>query len=260
MVYKLASHLAEPYTAVLVALAVALGCVWRRQHPRSRALRTAIALFVLLWVLSLPIAGSLALASLEWSYPTTTEVPATTDTIVVLSGDIILGDEMGQRAWLGSASLQRCLYGVELYRRAGRCRMLLSGGNLYPKLPCPTLAEAMREFILRQVGVHAEDLALEDRSRTTHENALFSKPLLADDAADRHGRVFLVTAAVHMRRAVASFRSQGIEVVPAPCDQQVPFWKVTLYSFIPSSRGLSMVAQAAHEWLGLFWYWLQGRL
>ena len=72
--------------------------------------------------------------------------------------------------------------------------------------------------------------------------------------------VLLVTSAVHMPRAAACFRQQGVNVVPAPCDHLAGPVQLSATSFWPNATAGVKFQTAAREWLGLTWYRLKGRL
>lgn len=251
--YRLVVRLLEPYTFLIVLLALSQILVWRRQRPRGRALIASTVVLGLVWTVSMPMTAHLALGSLEWSYPPGTEAPAPGDTIVVLGGDLIV--DADQEARLGGSTFQRCHHAQRLYQRAGGCRIIVSGGKPDWAQPGPTLAEAMRDFFLRS-GVRTDDLILEDKSATTFENACRSRDLL--ETMD-HNRVWLVTDAVHMNRAERCFRLQGVDVTSAPCDHQTLQFELRVTTFLPAASAIAGVNQAAHEWLGLLWYRLRGR-
>jgi uncharacterized SAM-binding protein YcdF (DUF218 family) len=61
-------------------------------------------------------------------------------------------------------------------------------------------------------------ILLEIESRTTYENAVFSKRLLEANGLEE---IRLVPSALHMPRALATFRSLGITAIPAPTDFEV---------------------------------------
>jgi uncharacterized SAM-binding protein YcdF (DUF218 family) len=182
--------------------------------------------------------------------------PAPGDTIVVLSAGLHVDDEEGQRVRLDEASMQRCLTGRRLYRDAGRCAVLLTGGKVDWDTPGPTFAAAMRDFML-QLGVRADDIVMEEKASTTYENALFSAPLLNRTGK---GRIWLVTNASHMNRAERCFRKAGIDVVPVPCDYSERGFEFESTTLLPSSHTAAHVSRAAHEWLGRAWYRLRGRI
>ena len=62
---------------------------------------------------------------------------------------------------------------------------------------------------------------VENKSANTHENAKYTKMMLAEAGVRR---VYLVTHAAHMSRAVWSFENQGIITVtsPQPADPSIP--------------------------------------
>ena len=111
----------------------------------------------------------------------------------------------------------------------------------------------MRDFVV-ELGVQPSDVVLEEKSTTTLENASFSIHLL-DNRQD--SRVFLVTDAAHMPRAVYCFQSHGITVIPAPCNFRSRQLEWSCKCFLPSLEGMEDVNYAAHEWLGLAWYRLR---
>jgi uncharacterized SAM-binding protein YcdF (DUF218 family) len=254
--YHVVAQLLEPYTLLVISSLAACVVVWRTPKWRDRTGLVATLCLSFLLVLSTPAVKHLALGSLEWWYTSAVVTPSAGDTIVVLGGSHVLEDDAGERIRLGDTTLARCTYALQLYRRAGRCQIVLSGGKVDRSEPGPALADVMRDYLL-DCGVAAEDLAIENNSSTTYENALFTSELLSQQPGQR---VFLVTSASHMWRGQRCFRRQGLEVIPAPCEFHAQHLKRSITSVMPSSGGMQGVNDAAHEWLGLAWYWLRGRI
>ncbi|PWG74936.1 hypothetical protein DF186_15320, partial [Enterococcus hirae] len=75
----------------------------------------------------------------------------------------------------------------------------------------PSEAMLGAEVLQRDFGVATR--WLEERSRTTWENALFSAEMLRAAGVER---VVLVTSAAHMPRSRWCFEQNGIEVIAAP--------------------------------------------
>jgi uncharacterized SAM-binding protein YcdF (DUF218 family) len=251
--YHLFTQILQPYTLLVLGLVGAAGWYWWRKNSRRRALILAGILVGLLFGLSTPIAGFLALRSLERNYLSAAVLPRPNDTLVVLSGSLLHDDEAGTQVRVGPDTIYRCYHAVKLYKQAGRCRILLSGGKVDFSEPGPTLAKAMHDFVV-EFGVQSDDVLLEEQSSTTWENAKFSKPLL-DGKPDT--RIILVTDAAHMPRAVCCFESQGLTVIPAPCNFRARRLEFSSQIFLPSPDGMDDVNYAAHEWLGLVWYRLR---
>jgi len=92
-------------------------------------------------------------------------------------------------------------------------------------------------------GVDPSRIELETRSRNTYEDARFCADLAKPTLQQRW---LLVTSAVHMSRALASFRAAGFDVEPWPVyDDGLP--------------EMVRFTQAIHEWLGLLVYRALGR-
>lgn len=255
MYYYLA-WLCRPYTLLLLLMAVSLIGLWRRHRDARRRLPWLIVPFAALTGLSTPAVAFLALGTLEWAFPPTSAVPDVDDTIVVLAGSVHPASTPQQRAELGESTIQRCQYAAALYHHGGSCKIVVSGGKVRAETPGPPCAEAMGDY-LAQLGVRRSHLVVEDQSRSTHESAVACREILDSQS---HGRVFLVTEATHMARSRACFRAQGMEVIPAGCHYRAAEFRFKLSKFLPSSSALKNVETAAHEWIGLAWYWLYGRI
>lgn len=145
-------------------------------------------------------------------------------------------------------TLERLRYAAFLARKT-KLPVLTSGGARYAE-ETPEAA-LMARSLAEDFGVAAK--WTETRSRTTAENALNSGELLEKEGIKR---VFLVTSAVHMRRAVLAFSAQtGLEVVPAPTGfSSRGSEAATVLDYLPSGRGIYNSYLAMHERLGYHWY------
>jgi uncharacterized SAM-binding protein YcdF (DUF218 family) len=253
--YHLIVDLLRPPVLVYLVVGVALALLWRKRPQTRRRLVVVTAAFVLLTLLCLPVTGYLALRTLEGPYPPLERRPDDAGAIVVLSGSMQLLDGQGVRVELGTDTLYRCLRAAELYREAP-CPVVVSGGKVHDSDPGPTLAEAMHKFLVRQ-GVAAKHLIVEDRSHNTHENAVECSRLLAERGISR---VVLVTDATHLIRAEGCFRQQGLDVVPCGCRYRTGRWRGAVADFVPSPSAAAGFETAWHEWLGIAWYRLRGRM
>src|SRR5262249_13707033 len=98
--------------------------------------------------------------------------------------------------------------------------------------------------LLMQLGVASDRIFIEDQSRTTAENAKFSKMLAAPKASEKWA---LVTSAYHMPRAVGAFRAVGFLVEAYPVD------------FLKPKEGHEYSKIAFREYIALIAYWLSGK-
>jgi uncharacterized SAM-binding protein YcdF (DUF218 family) len=101
--------------------------------------------------------------------------------------------------------------------------------------------------LLTRLGVEAERIIIEDRSRNTAENAKLSKIIAAPKPSEKW---LLVTTAFHMPRAMGAFRAVGFPVQADPVD------------FLSSRADVGDRRQAVlalREYVALSAYWLSGR-
>ena len=248
--------LLEPFPLLLLLMGLAIASLWGKRRKSRRRLLLLTVLFLLLVTFSIPAVSYLALGSLEWQYPPLKQRPDSTKAIVVLSAAIYPPDDVRPRTVLSESTLYRCLHAVELYRQGKPCPVVLSGGKVDPAREGPTLAAAMRDFMLQQ-GIAEEDLLLEDRSRTTYENAVESAKLLEERAI---GEIVLVTDAASLYRARRCFLRQGLKVTAAGCHYRATKLEGFFSDFWPHPGAAEKTQQACHEWIGIVWYWLHGRI
>jgi len=168
------------------------------------------------------------------------------DVIVILAGGRNRNAKEYGGDTVGKYTLLRCRYGAFLQRKTG-LPILVSGGLVLDK-EGKSLARVMAE-LLRE-DFQAGEIWLEDKSRTTGENALFSERFLAQKKIDS---VYLVTQAWHMPRSVVAFEKAGLKVVPAPTafEGGKPF---KFMDVLPSADAINISRFALHEMVGAFWY------
>jgi uncharacterized SAM-binding protein YcdF (DUF218 family) len=238
--------LLPPGTFVLLGLAVLL--VWRRN--RKSAVGLLIGTLVLLYVTSMPLGASLLMGLLE-RYPSLTAGDldrSDVGAIVVLSAGRYADAPEYHGDTVKSDTLVRLRYGAHLHRLTG-LPVVVTGGHL-------GRAESLAELMARSLSddFTIADVWMEDRSRTTWENAEFSTELLEKKDIDT---AFLVTHAFHMPRSVSAFRYAGLEVVPAPTGFLSDELARGSLAWLPSARALHASRLALHELVGMAWYRLK---
>ncbi|MCY3781820.1 MAG: YdcF family protein [Chloroflexi bacterium] len=155
------------------------------------------------------------------------------DVIIVLGAGLLRD---GRPGW---ALTRRSLHGADLWRQGIAPYVLCAGGKAesYPR----SEAAACREVLLSS-GLPAGVIILEEKSRSTEENAIFSKRLMIDEGfAD----AVLVSDSYHMLRASWLFQLQGIETTSSP---------------VPASRirsPLSYPASLLREFFAFHWQFLK---
>jgi len=100
---------------------------------------------------------------------------------------------------------------------------------------------------------------VDSNSLNTYENALETKQLL-----EKHGlnKVLLVTSSLHMPRALATFRSAGINAIPSPTDfEAIDHEQWIILDWLPDAKALERATRVIKEYMGLAVYrwrgWIQ---
>lgn len=197
------------------------------------------------WMIT-PLENRFARADLETGPPVT--------------GIIVLGGAEDARwtprreiAGLNEAA-ERFTEGVALALRLPQARLVFSGGSgaLIP----PELTEAdTAERLFTALGIPRSRLTLEDRSRDTYENAVFTKRLLDPKPGERW---LLVTSAWHMPRAIGCFRKAGFSVEAWPVDYRTS-GKMSWAPEGAVQEGLRRMDFITREYVGLVMYFAFGR-
>ena len=254
--YGFLSKLSEPFTAASLLTALIILWLWLRSEVSRKRLFLLTIAFAGVFLPSLPCVSYFLLGSLEWQNPPRVERPAEAEALVVLSGGVLRADDVRPHDQLTSDTLYRCLHAAELYHAGDPLPVVVSGGKVDPDEPGPSLAALMQQFLLK-LGVDEQDIVLEEESRSTYENAVHSASLLE---ARGINHVVLVTEATHMPRSIACFRALGLQVTPSGCDYRATSFDALPVDFLPDARAACASQHAAHEWIGMLWYWLRGRL
>lgn len=203
-----------------------------------------------------PLANLLILP-LEQRFP----VPAIDAGSREYAGIIVLGggetgtvsDARGQLA-LNEAG-ERITEGARLARLLPEAGLFFTGGS--PRIfGMDAPAAKIVAGFWREMGISAARIHFEDQSRTTYENAIFTRNALKPQPGQRF---VLVTSAHHMPRAMGAFRKAGLDVVAYPCDFRTAGpgdgWK----GFQSFPAGLRRLDDTLKEWVGLLGYRLAGR-
>lgn len=144
-------------------------------------------------------------------------------------------------------SLQRLRYGAWLKRRTN-LPLLVTGGRL--KGEALSEAQLMQDVLQKEFNIEVN--WVESQSRNTLENAKFSTRILSSKGISR---IYVVTHAWHMKRAIEAFKFYEMEVVAAPTAFELPDKSFpALSDFLPNRWGMRYSALALHEAFGRLWY------
>ena len=235
-------------TGLLTLLAFAFG--WRRA-----AAGLAVFSVVWLWSWSTPFPTRVLIGPLADPYPIQpVEMAPAADAIVLLGGatkpvrrDMVYPDltDSADRIW----------HAARLYHAGKAPLIIVSSGNVSGSLKRPSRASAMRT-LLDALGVPDDAIVIEERSRNTRQNAVFTERIAADRGI---GRVLLVTSYWHLRRAEAVFRRVGLEVIPVATDYKGKQGnKFFAWDLLPHIGRLSFNSVLFREHLGYLVYRFRG--
>jgi uncharacterized SAM-binding protein YcdF (DUF218 family) len=249
---KILGFFAMPSNDMLAAGFLGL-LLMRTKRTAGAGRRLVAAVLVLVLAFGLLPLGRLLMLPLEDRFPPWDASRGAPDGIVVLGG--VIEPEVADRPDSGlNEAAERITAVAGLARRFPSAKILFSGGDILLR---PGSSEAQAAGVLfESFGIPAARLFLEDQSRTTAENATFSRMLAMPKPGERW---LLVTSAWHMPRAVGAFRKAGFAVEAYPVDYRTPGAAGLWIPFGSVSTGLRRTDTAVREWFGLVTYWLTGR-
>lgn len=179
------------------------------------------------------------------------------DVAIVLGG---MGriDERQQRFDFGFSG-DRLFQTLELYHKKRVEKLLITGGSGSISHPEHREAVYIKKY-LKTIGVPDSAIIIENNSKNTYENAIFTKHIL--DSMQFKGSILLVTSSFHMRRALAIFNKAGYKnVTPYITNKFTGERKFQFdYCFIPNIEAVFSINLVLHEMVGYLTYKLKGYL
>jgi uncharacterized SAM-binding protein YcdF (DUF218 family) len=252
---KVIGFFLQPSTALMLLFAIGFSLYWLgRTRWGMRVLAATVTIYVVAGLSPLSNAMMLGLEQ-HVTRPGAASLDRV-DGIIILGGvvDTIVSSTRDEIA-LNEAA-ERLTESAALARRFPKARIVISGGDgalIYKSMSEAQIAE---RFLTRD-GIDAARITVEGRSRTTAENAAFTKKLLNPPPGERW---LLVTSAFHMWRASRCFRAAGFDITPWPVDYRTRgSGDLTRFEQRPS-EAWRRIDLAAKEWMGLLAYWLTGRI
>jgi len=239
-----------PVPMVILLLGVGVGCLVLRR-VRLGGVCCAGALLLLL-AFSLQPVGAWLIRPLERQYEPLLDPQRASEAryVLVLGGGHFTDETVPVSSRIPPMAMARLAEGVRLHRALPETTLVTSGAG-----SAPTMART-KAAMARAWGI--TDVAVHDQPSDTAAEARVARSAFGDTA------FILVTSASHMPRAMALFRAQGLDPIPASTQYMAPeipaedWWSVRYLR--PSARGLRISERAIYEYLGLAWAWLKGDL
>lgn len=208
-----------------------------------------ISAAVLLAIMFTPVPNMLA-------RPLAVNEPALTEAGVIA----VLGGGAYPSGSLGSASNERLIKGVLLFKRGYSNKIVFTGGMVrgaFGKLgntvlgarPGELLPEAkLMGEIAREFGIPPEDMTIDQGALNTYENLLFVKAYMEENGI---GTVAIVTSPTHMKRVSLVAQKLGLAYCAAPVADN------TTYRTSAIDR-LALTREVMWEYLGIAIYKVYG--
>ena len=171
--------------------------------------------------------------------------------ILVLGGFHRSAQGIPESSLLERDTLHRLVEGLRLARLNTEAKLILSGYAFDDDI---SNAEAYRQVAL-SLGVDPGRLILMEEARDTGEELSTVATIVGDSP------MALVTSAYHMPRAMALANHEHLQAVAAPTWHQykpdeAPVWP----GLLPTPAALDVSQRAVHEYIGMFWYKILGRI
>ncbi|MBU0621305.1 MAG: YdcF family protein [Gammaproteobacteria bacterium] len=237
----IAAFLLPPLNLLLLA---ALGLwLWHKRPLLARVLLTSSV--ALLWLLSTPFVADALMHAIEGEPHAIDTKVQQADAIVVLGGGTYFHAPEYGGDTVGSYTLERLRFGARLQRETGKL-ILVTGGK--PLGNDESEAAQMKRVLEQEFNVTVR--WTEDGSNNTLENARLSRETLKSVGIDR---IYLVTHAWHMPRALSVFEKAGFKVIPVPTAYTTRY-RIDLLTFMPNPSALRNSRIFMHELIGIVWY------
>lgn len=258
-VKKLISELFYPIPVCILLLVIGCGLLWFSDRKKFGKVLVTVGAF-LLFVLSLPLIPHAALRALEPDYPPVLHP--------VRRLEEVGGGSRAEGAWtvvLGTGYNPNPDYPFTLQAGPVFWGRLLEGARISRALPDGRVlvfvsgagSPARKRRFIRQaaelVGLDPDRIKMMAQARSTAEEARLAEEIVGAEP------FFLVSEALHLRRAVEEFRHRDLRPIPAPCGYAAPAGgSYPVLEWLPSSGNLGRARRAVHEVLGRTWGWLRG--
>ena len=226
---KILSAILMPLSLGLILGLIGLWFLYKNSYTKAKVFLTTS--FVWIVIISYAPFSNFLIKPLETTYPKLEKIPQDAEHILLLGGN------MENRAWEV----------LRLYNEIENVKIITSGYEGSGKIP-----EAIKTAnILKDIGICERNIIIHSKPRDTKEEAIKIKKLLGKKP------FILVTSSYHMPRAIALFRKEGLNPIPAPTDFKAKYNNALS---VPQGDSLRKTETAWHEYLGLLWAKLRNQI
>ncbi len=175
---------------------------------------------------------------------------------IVMGGGILTYDfENDRRTYRNN--IDRVLQAIELYNMGKIDKLLLSGGSGNLVFRDMLEADMLKEFLIN-IGIKENDILIDTLADNTYQNAVYCSRLLKENNLENE-KILLITSAVHMRRSLACFKKQGVEVIPYSTNKYAGIRRYEFeHLFVPKLVSFILWKKIIHETIGYVVYDIVG--
>ncbi len=249
---KILAFLIAPYTWLFFGLLYLLKKVWNTPFKKY-----VLTLTIFMYVISNSFLMDEVVRAWEFCDDDIYLKDTKYDIAIVLGG---MGriDERQNRFDFGQSG-DRLFQTLELYYKKRVSKLLITGGSGSISKPHHREAIYIKKY-LKAISIPDSNIIIENNSKNTYENAIFTKHLL--DSLQFKGSILLVTSSFHMRRSLAIFNKAGYKnLTPFVTNKFTGLRKFDFdYCFIPNVEAVFSLNLILHEIAGYVTYKLKGYL
>jgi len=151
-----------------------------------------------------------------------------------------------------SIACDRFIQTNKLYQQGIIKRIIVSSGSASLLQNEPGEADFLAEELIKS-GVKPSDIFIENKSKNTFENAVFSKKIT--DSLHLKGSFVLISSAFHLPRALMVFKKAGFNVLAYPAAFESTYKKYSFTDYFwPSNIVLSEWGKLIKEQAGIAMY------
>jgi uncharacterized SAM-binding protein YcdF (DUF218 family) len=241
----IAQLLTTPSSFVALLLIIGVAALFIRCLRKLAMILLIIGGIIYIALASGPVSYWL-IGKLEHRYPALTNIDTAKNikTIVVLAAHADADPYFPISSAVNSSAAFRLMEAARLARLVPGSRILITGNGDVP--------EVMKKVLI-SLGISDRIISIENQSCNTYESASRIRQILGP------GDIVLVTSAGHMIRSVGVFRKFGMNPIPAPTDYMTGP-NCLAANYFPTASHLTYSDLAVHEYLGIVWYKITGRL
>lgn len=249
---KILAFLIMPYTWLFVGLLLLLKKVWKTELKKW-----VLSLTVLMYVISNSFLVDEVVRAWEYTDDDIYLKNTHYDIAIVLGGTGRIDER--QNRFDFTCSGDRLFQTIPLYYKKRIDKIVFTGGSGSVSKPHHREAYYIKKY-LKSINIPDSVILIENNSRNTYENAIYTKDLL--DSLQFKGSILLVTSSFHMRRSLAIFEKAGYKnITPYVTNKFTGNRKFQFdYCFIPNAESITTLNLVIHEIVGYGIYKIKGYL